>query len=111
MVDQHAASEKSLFLQYMLNPTKKYTAEVEYKTQVGNFMRGVMEDNRRQMEEQGWKWQLGRKGAAQTEVVITQAPEVYGKPLQEEDFAFMLDRLYADREGEDTTSYSSYSHN
>lgn len=39
LVDQHAASEKSLFLQYMINPTKKYSVNVDFLTFIPNYCR------------------------------------------------------------------------
>ncbi len=97
LVDQHAASEKSLFLQYMINPTKKYTAKVDYNCYLPNYYRSTLTDKMTEITSEGWKWQEVRKKAEETVLRITEAPLMYGKELKEEDFLFLIDKLYNER--------------
>lgn len=99
LVDQHAASEKSLFLQYMLNPTKKYTTEASYLTFLPNYYRETLEEHRQQINDQGWVFEEVQRKAGETVLRISQAPFIYGKELREEDFLFCVDQLYNEREG------------
>jgi DNA mismatch repair ATPase MutL len=56
LVDQHAASEKSLFLQYMINPTKKYSSKVDYKCYLPNYYRATLAEKAEEINSQGWKF-------------------------------------------------------
>ena len=42
LVDQHAASEKSLFLQYLINPHQKYSIDVELVLEIPNYYRSTL---------------------------------------------------------------------
>lgn len=100
MVDQHAASEKSLFLQYMINPTKKYTYKADYKCYLPNYYRETLFSKIEEIKSEGWQFTEISKKAEETIIRITEAPLVYGKELKEEDFIFFIEKLYNEKEKE-----------
>lgn len=57
LVDQHAASEKSLFLQCMINPTKKYSVDANFLTFLPNYYRETLADKTETIRKEGWEFE------------------------------------------------------
>lgn len=55
LVDQHAASEKSLFLQYMINPARKYSVDVNFLTCIPNYYRSTLIEKAEDIKKEGWE--------------------------------------------------------
>lgn len=71
-----------------------------------NYYRETLLEKRAEIEEQGWRFEeVGRK-AGETVVRISEAPLLFGKELREDDFMFLVDKLYSEREA-DENSYST----
>ena len=94
LVDQHAASEKSLFLQYLINPVKKYSTGINFMTFLPNYYRSTLEEKYDVFDKEGWSFEIMEKKAESTLVKVTRAPQVFNKSLQEEDFLFFVEKLY-----------------
>ncbi len=97
LIDQHAASEKSLFLQYMISPTKKYSVDVNYKTFLPNYFRSTLFEKEEVIRKEGWEFEELEKKAELTLLKIFKAPNMFNKALQEEDFLFFVEKLYNER--------------
>jgi vacuolar-type H+-ATPase subunit I/STV1 len=74
----------------MINPTKKYTVAVNFNAYVPNYYRETLQDKKNIIISNGWIFEEKYKKAEETIVKITQAPLLFGKELQEEDFLFLL---------------------
>lgn len=81
----------------MINPTKKYTCSVNYQTYLPNYYRETLNDKKQEIIDQGWKFKEIKKKAEETVLQITEAPTIYNKELKEEDFIFLIEKLYNDR--------------
>ena len=75
-----------------------------------NYYRSTLKEKLDVFEKEGWSFEILEKKAESTLVKVTQAPQVFNKSLQEEDFLFFVEKVYNESE-DDNTLYSENERN
>jgi DNA mismatch repair ATPase MutL len=93
LLDQHAISEKSLYLQ-LLEEGKVGEEPSDEVVEIENVYGEVVETERKGLESLGWKYSVVERGKLSTWVRIVRVPSIMGKKSPPSEFVQIVHQLY-----------------